>query len=140
MPILRIPKIGSRSSPLARAQVEEVRLECGVDFEVVFVKTTGDLDQATSLRSLDKTDFFTRELDQMLLAGKIDAAIHSAKDLPDPLPKKASNFSRFLERRQIPLYTKNQLNVTALINTSLSSYQIPFHIQFHKMLTPALFE
>jgi hydroxymethylbilane synthase len=39
------------------------------------------------LRDIGKTDFFTRELDQMLLRGEIDAAIHSAKDLPEPLPK-----------------------------------------------------
>lgn len=80
-------KIGARSSPLSRAQVEEIRREFNLDFEVVWVETTGDRDKTTSLRTLDKTDFFTRELDQMLLAGHIDAAVHSAKDLPDPLPK-----------------------------------------------------
>lgn len=46
----------------------------------------GDLDKLTSLRTLEKTDFFTRELDALLLAGAADIAIHSAKDLPDPLP------------------------------------------------------
>lgn len=80
-------KIGARSSPLSRAQVEEVKREFSLECEVVWVQTTGDLDRVTSLRTLDKTDFFTRELDQMLLEGKIDAAVHSAKDLPDPLPK-----------------------------------------------------
>lgn len=80
-------KIGARSSLLSRAQVEEFRKEFNLDFEVVWVETTGDRDRMTSLRTLDKTDFFTRELDQMLLAGRIDAAVHSAKDLPDPLPK-----------------------------------------------------
>ncbi len=53
---------------------------------MTWVETRGDLDQITSLRTLDKTDFFTRELDQLLLNGAIDVAIHSAKDLPDPLP------------------------------------------------------
>ena len=80
-------KIGARSSPLSRAQVEEFKLEFGIECEVVWVKTTGDIDKVTSLRTLDKTDFFTRELDQMLLRGEIDAAVHSAKDLPDPMPK-----------------------------------------------------
>ncbi len=80
-------KIGARSSPLSRAQVEEFKLEFGIECEVVWVKTTGDIDKVTSLRTLDKTDFFTRELDQMLLRGEIDAAVHSAKDLPDPLPR-----------------------------------------------------
>jgi hydroxymethylbilane synthase len=80
-------KIGARDSPLSRVQVEEIRREFGLTFEVVWVKTRGDLDKASSLRHLEKTDFFTDTLDQMLLAGEIDAAIHSAKDLPAPLPK-----------------------------------------------------
>ncbi|PIS02388.1 MAG: hydroxymethylbilane synthase [Chlamydiae bacterium CG10_big_fil_rev_8_21_14_0_10_42_34] len=80
-------KIGARSSPLSRAQVEEIKREFEVDFEVVWVETVGDRDRTTSLRGLEKTDFFTRELDFMLLNGQIDAAVHSAKDLPDPMPK-----------------------------------------------------
>ncbi len=79
--------IGARSSPLSRAQVDEIRKEFHLEFDVVWVETTGDKDQATSLRMMEKTDFFTRELDEMMLEGKIDAAIHSAKDLPDPLPR-----------------------------------------------------
>lgn len=79
-------RMGARSSPLSRAQVEEVREELGIDFEVVWVETIGDKDKTTSLRGMEKTDFFTRELDEMLLRGEIDAAIHSAKDLPDPMP------------------------------------------------------
>ena len=53
--------------------------------EPVWVETTGDLDRKTSLRNLERNDFFTKELDEMLLKGEIRAAIHSAKDLPDPL-------------------------------------------------------
>src|SRR5438132_10204375 len=80
-------KIGARSSNLSRAQVAEVQKEWGLYCHVVWVQTTGDIDKKTSLRGLDKTDFFTRELDQMVLQGQIDGAIHSAKDLPEPLPK-----------------------------------------------------
>ena len=58
-----------------------------VAYTVVWVETTGDKDKKTSLRTLDKkSDFFTKELDELLLRGDIDCAIHSAKDLPDPLP------------------------------------------------------
>ena len=78
-------RAGARSSPLSRAQLEEVEHETGLQFETIWVETTGDKDRATSLRILDKTDFFTRELDEMLLRGEIDLAIHSAKDLPEPL-------------------------------------------------------
>lgn len=83
--------VGARDSKLSQVQVEEVLTELKqfhphVKFSPFWVKTTGDKDLKTSLRSLDKTDFFTKELDQMLLEGKIRIAIHSAKDLPEPLP------------------------------------------------------
>lgn len=82
--------VGARSSFLSQAQVWEVQGEiCKFHPEVKFyptwVKTGGDKDLSTSLKTLDKTDFFTREIDLMLLEGEIRIAIHSAKDLPDPL-------------------------------------------------------
>lgn len=80
--------VGARKSPLSQAQVQEVQRELGdeVMLSPLWVDTRGDLDRTVSLRLLEKTDFFTRELDEMLLNQEIDAAIHSAKDLPDPLP------------------------------------------------------
>lgn len=82
--------VGARTSPLSRAQIEEIRKEIQqfhphVEFEVRHVTTIGDRDQKTSLRTLDKTDFFTREIDEMLLKGECRIGIHSAKDLPAPL-------------------------------------------------------
>ena len=78
----------ARNSSLSYAQAEEIqKLMPGVEFSMLFVETGGDLDKKTSLRGLEKTDFFTRELDRLLLEGKARAAIHSAKDLPDPLPE-----------------------------------------------------
>jgi hydroxymethylbilane synthase len=80
--------IGARASPLSLAQVREVKsLLEDLEYELKTFVTTGDLDQKTSLRSLDKTNFFTKELDEALLKGVIRVAIHSAKDLPDPLPQ-----------------------------------------------------
>lgn len=81
----------SRASLLARTQVQEVLAEIrkfypNIDLSCTFQKTTGDIDRTTSLRSLDKTDFFTKELDAMVLSGECRIAIHSAKDLPDPIP------------------------------------------------------
>ncbi|OGN64477.1 MAG: hydroxymethylbilane synthase [Chlamydiae bacterium RIFCSPHIGHO2_12_FULL_49_9] len=79
-------KTCARDSALSRAQVEEIAAFFPeIEFEMIWIKTTGDLDQKTSLRALDKTDFFTRELDQMLLKKEARIAIHSAKDLPDPI-------------------------------------------------------
>jgi len=80
-------RCGARASPLSRAQVREVQADLPFLLDPVWVETIGDRDQATSLRSQDKTDFFTRELDALLLDGVIRLAVHSAKDLPNPLPK-----------------------------------------------------
>ncbi len=80
--------VAARSSPLSRTQAAEVQaLLPHLKLSMLFIETTGDLDKKTSLRSLGKTDFFTRELDGFLLEGKARAVIHSAKDLPDPLPE-----------------------------------------------------
>ncbi|MCP5469462.1 MAG: hydroxymethylbilane synthase [Chlamydiales bacterium] len=80
-------KIGARSSLLSRKQVEEVFNELQVPYEPIWIETTGDRDLKSSLRTLDKTNFFTKELDEGLLAGEFRVAVHSAKDLPDPIPE-----------------------------------------------------
>lgn len=82
--------VASRGSPLAISQANEVLRELNfyhpfIQFAYTFVETTGDKDQVTSLRTLDKTDFFTKEIDDLLLSDTCRIAIHSAKDLPDPL-------------------------------------------------------
>jgi hydroxymethylbilane synthase len=89
--VLKIP-VGARSSSLSRAQVKEVLQALKpyyplVEFSVHYLMTIGDHDQASSLRSLDKTNFFTKEIDEGLLEGRFRLGIHSAKDLPAPLPR-----------------------------------------------------
>lgn len=83
----------ARSSPLSQVQFFEVQEEIKlhhpeISFEPLFIETTGDKDLNTSLRTLDKTDFFTKEIDAALLARRCSIAIHSAKDLPDPLDRR----------------------------------------------------
>lgn len=84
--------VGARGSRLSQLQVEEVHFELlrfttGVGFQPIWVNTRGDKDLKTSLRFLDRTDFFTREIDQMQLKGLCRIGIHSAKDLPASLRK-----------------------------------------------------
>ena len=84
--------VASRTSPLAHAQVREVLAELqhfypAATFACTYQKTIGDIDRNTSLRNLDKTNFFTKELDEAVLSGVCRIAIHAAKDLPEPLPK-----------------------------------------------------
>ncbi|HSW73388.1 MAG TPA: hydroxymethylbilane synthase [Chlamydiales bacterium] len=84
-------KVAARNSPLSRAQVIEVEKEIqqffpSLKLEPIFVETTGDLDLKRSLRDLDKTDFFTKELDELVQRGFCRISIHSAKDLPENIP------------------------------------------------------
>ncbi len=84
--------VGARNSPLSQAQLRETlqniqKHHPDIVFDAHLVATRGDHDQKTSLRSLDKTDFFTAEVDELLLSGQCRVAIHSAKDLPEPLPQ-----------------------------------------------------
>lgn len=88
--MLFLVKVGSRNSRLARAQVHEVSsllhaVAPEIILEPVWIETTGDQDRKTSLRTLGKTDFFTKQIDEALLQGRCRIAIHSAKDLPEQL-------------------------------------------------------
>lgn len=82
----------SRNSPLALLQVDETaRLlhDAGVevDFDVITTASYGDKHKDVSLMHPElPSDFFTRELDRALLDGTAQIAVHSAKDLPYPLP------------------------------------------------------
>lgn len=85
-------KVGARGSPLSQKQVFEVLREINafyphVTFDPIWMKTTGDKDQKTSLRFMENSDFFTKELDFAQLADQFRLSIHSAKDLPIPLAK-----------------------------------------------------
>ncbi|MDP3732220.1 MAG: hydroxymethylbilane synthase [Candidatus Omnitrophota bacterium] len=88
----RTLRIGTRSSPLALKQVEEAlgylkRFYPQIRVEIIGIDTYGDKDKITPISESEGTDFFTREIDEALLRGDIDFAVHSAKDLPDEVPK-----------------------------------------------------
>jgi hydroxymethylbilane synthase len=86
-------RIGTRGSPLALAQARETRsrLMAAFDlpeaaFEIVVIKTVGDdrslIDADIALKTLGGKGLFTREIEDDMLAGKIDIAVHSMKDMP----------------------------------------------------------
>jgi hydroxymethylbilane synthase len=82
-------KIGTRGSQLARWQAEWVRArlaENGVDAELIVIKTRGDAEVDRPLHELEGKGFFTKEIEDALLDGRIDVAVHSLKDLPTSLP------------------------------------------------------
>lgn len=92
----RLPiRIGTRASPLARAQTDAVRerliathpdLAAEGAIVVVPLRTTGDKVQDRPLAEVGGKGLFTRELDDAMLAGVIDLAVHSVKDVPTWLP------------------------------------------------------
>jgi hydroxymethylbilane synthase len=87
-------KIGTRGSPLALWQAHEVR-RClmaafglaEAAFEVVVIKVTGDQIQDKALRDIGGKGLFTREIEEALLDGSIDIAVHSMKDMPTQQPE-----------------------------------------------------
>jgi len=79
-------RVGTRPSPLALKQVDEMQARLpDVILQKVPIRTQGDKDKLTPLYGVEGTDFFTQEIDEALLAGDIDCAVHSAKDVPIPL-------------------------------------------------------
>ena len=81
-------RIGTRGSPLALVQSEMVRrrLPPGDQADIVALKTSGDLMGDRSLAEAGGKGLFTKEIDEALLAGRIDMAVHSLKDVPTWLP------------------------------------------------------
>lgn len=83
--------VAARASPLSQAQLWEVHAEIskvhpGIIFLPLLAASRGDKDLITSLRTLEKTDFFTKEIDEAVINSQCRIAIHSAKDLPENLP------------------------------------------------------
>jgi hydroxymethylbilane synthase len=90
---LSLLRIGSRGSPLALAQAREVERRLiaatGLDaarIEIKPIRTTGDAIQDRPLAEAGGKGLFAKEIEEALLSGGIDVAVHSAKDLPTVLP------------------------------------------------------
>ncbi|MDQ4129403.1 MAG: hydroxymethylbilane synthase [Actinomycetota bacterium] len=82
--------LGTRGSRLALAQAEACAKKlraAGLNVEIRVIKTTSDHHPETPLSVIDLRDVFTRQLDEALLKGEIDLAIHSLKDVPTEPPE-----------------------------------------------------
>src|SRR5215216_7538124 len=84
-------KIGTRGSELARWQANTVatllRSRAGVESEIVIIKTTGDRLADATLSQIGGKRLFVKEIEDALLGGEIDLAVHSSKDMPAVLPE-----------------------------------------------------
>ena len=86
-------KIGTRGSPLALAQAHETRARLAAAFDlpfeaftIVVIKTTGDRVIDRPLKEIGGKGLFTKEIEEAMLSGDIDIAVHSMKDMPVAQP------------------------------------------------------
>ncbi|MGB9791795.1 MAG: hydroxymethylbilane synthase [Thermacetogeniaceae bacterium] len=84
-------RVGTRGSLLARRQTSWVvgkikEAYPDLEIEEVIISTRGDQDTATPLPKIGEKGLFTRALEEALLSGEIDFAVHSLKDLPTDIP------------------------------------------------------
>jgi hydroxymethylbilane synthase len=89
---LRILRIGTRGSMLAKWQAESVRKKLfaasGMEVEIVIIKTSGDKMQQAPLTQIGGKGIFIKELEEALLEESIDLAVHSVKDVPTDIPSR----------------------------------------------------
>ena len=83
-------RIGTRGSALAlwqaRSIAQALRDASGVEPEIVIIKTSGDKFQQTSFSQIGTKGIFIKELEDALLDGRVDLAVHSMKDVPTEMP------------------------------------------------------
>ncbi|MHA6764500.1 hydroxymethylbilane synthase [Streptacidiphilus sp. PAMC 29251] len=119
-------RIGARSSPMSLAQVERVRAELaaahpGITTEVVPFTTSGDR-WSGALVELGGKGAFTREIDEALLSGDVDLAVHCVKDVPGDRPVPAGTvFAAYLKRDDL----RDALVLPATQRNSLTLGQLP---------------
>ena len=89
---MRILRVGTRGSLLAKWQAESIRKRLfaatGVETEIVIIKTAGDKMQQVPLTQIGGKGIFIKELEEALLEETIDLAVHSVKDVPTDTPSR----------------------------------------------------
>lgn len=98
-------KIGTRGSKLALAQTNSViellkKIAPDIQIEISVIKTSGDVMQDVSLLQIGGQGAFVKEIEEALLAGEIDLAVHSMKDVPGEIPEGLA-FAAILKREDV---------------------------------------
>ena len=78
---------GTRGSKLAMRQTTQIASSLDIDVEIQRIITLGDKITDVALAKVEGKAFFTREIDEALLQGEVDFAVHSFKDVPTDLPE-----------------------------------------------------
>jgi len=100
---MRKIKIGTRGSKLALYQayhIADLLKEAGLESEIVIIDTKGDKILDVSIAKIGSKGVFTEELEEQLASGKIDIAVHSAKDMQSSLPE-GFEIIAFTEREKV---------------------------------------
>jgi hydroxymethylbilane synthase len=110
--------VGTRGSKLALAQTNRTLNQIkaknpSIDFELKIIHTIGDKEHGKPLFSIDCKGIFEKEIDQQVVAGQVDFAVHSLKDVPiveqqsgtvlASIPKRDSQCDVFISKGKIPL-------------------------------------
>ena len=126
---MRTLRLATRAGKLALVQANHVKdllAEQGVEAEIIKVSTKGDQDRKSSLRAIGGDGLFVRGIEQVLLAGEADIAVHSSKDLPYELadglviagvPKAAAAEDLLLIPKDRPLESVRAAGRTPVIGT-----------------------
>ena len=84
-------RVGTRGSELALFQANAVaaqlRVKAGIECEIVVIRTSGDRLAEAALTQIGGKRLFVKEIEDALLAGEVDLAVHSSKDMPVVLPE-----------------------------------------------------
>lgn len=118
----RALRIGTRGSPLALCQAEMVRAALGGAADLVPLRTAGDRVQDRPLSEIGGKALWTKEIDRRLLAGDIDLAVHSMKDVeserPEGIALAAALARADVRDRLIGLRSVAELNAGMTVGTS----------------------
>ncbi len=121
--------VGTRGSKLALAQTKRtisqiMQKNPNFEFELKIIKTTGDKEHGKPLFSIDCKGIFEKEIDQQVVNGEIDLAVHSLKDVPiveqqsgtvlAAVPKRDSPCDVFISKNRVAL---NNLPTGAVVGT-----------------------
>jgi hydroxymethylbilane synthase len=121
--------VGTRGSKLALAQTQrvltQIKQACsGIEFKLKIIKTIGDKEHGKPLFTIDCKGIFEKEIDQQVVEGEVDFAVHSLKDVPiveqqkgtilAAIPKRDSQCDVFISKGKVPL---NALLKGAVVGT-----------------------
>lgn len=128
-------RIGTRASKLAMIQANIVATKLSCQYEIIPITTSGDKDLTKTLYDIGGKALFIKELEDALLADKIDIAVHSLKDMPGILPKEFV-IAAMLEREdpRDALVSKLATKISDLPNGAIIGTSSPRRMAYLKAL------